>query len=265
MTRPFFVPMEGARLRDAGAERPRETTYRSWPIPDRPWVMSQRWDDLLFMHWPLAPDALRTLVPAELELDVHDAAVWVTITPFYLGSLRPRGIPLLPFVSEFAELNVRTYVRVDDKPGVYFFSLDAGSTLAVIGARTTFHLPYFRAAMTVRRDADGSIQYESRRVQAGEPARFSATYSPTGAAARSAPGSLDHWLTERYCLYTLDAERTVYRVEINHAPWSLQPARVEIRHNTVASAAGIALPDEPPRVAFSKRLDVLVWDKERVR
>jgi uncharacterized protein YqjF (DUF2071 family) len=250
---------------DAGAERGRDAAYRTWPIPERPWIMSQRWDDLLFMHWPVEIDALRALVPAELELDVHDATAWVTITPFYLSTLRPRGIRFLPWVSEFAELTVRTYVRVDDKPGVYFFSLDAGSMFAVIGARTAFHLPYFRAAVNVRRESDGSITYKSRRLQAGPPVLFSGLYAPTGPAARSKPGSLDHWLTERYCHYTLDDERTVYRVEINHAPWLLQPARIEIRDNTMASAAGITLPDVPPRVSFSKRVDVVVWNGERVR
>ena len=242
-----------------------DVAHRPWPLPRGPWVMAQRWSNLLFIHRPARLDAVRAVVPPALTLDVHDGTVWVSVTPFYLSHLRPRGVPPIPGVSEFPELNVRTYVTYGGKPGVYFFSLDAGNALAVFGARTLYRLPYFRAAMSVRESRDGTIHYRSRRTHRNAPpAEFSAQYRPTGAETHSKPGTLDHWLTERYCLYALNTTRRVYRAEIHHRPWALQPAEVEIERETMAAAAGLTLPAEPTRLSFSRRLDVVVWAPERV-
>jgi uncharacterized protein YqjF (DUF2071 family) len=243
-----------------------ETAHRPWPLPSGPWIMEQRWNNLLFAHWPVAPDVIRALVPRTLPLDLYDGTAWVSVTPFYLNNLRPRGLPALPWVSEFPEINVRTYVTLGGKAGIYFFSLDAGSALAVLGARMTYHLPYFRAEMSVRTTEDGMIAYHARRTHRGAPpAVFSARYRPAGAMFRSAPDSLDHWLTERYCLYAVDSVGQIYRAEIHHVPWPLQPAEAQIDQNTMALAAGIALPTQPPRLTFSSRLDVLVWAPSRMR
>jgi uncharacterized protein YqjF (DUF2071 family) len=242
-----------------------DVAHRPWPLPRGPWVMAQRWTNLLFIHRPATVDAVRAVVPPALTLDVHDGTVWVSVTPFYLSHLRPRGVPPIPGVSEFPELNVRTYVTYGGKPGVYFFSLDAGNALAVFGARALYRLPYFRASMSVREARDGTIHYRSRRTHRNAPpAEFSAQYRPTGAETHSKPGTLDHWLTERYCLYALDTTRRVHRAEIHHRPWALQPAEVEIERETMAAAAGLTLPAEPIRLSFSRRLDVVVWAPERV-
>jgi len=241
-----------------------ETAHRPYPLPTGPWVMAQRWNDLLFIHRPADVDTLRSLVPPALTLDLYEGRAWVSVTPFYLSHLRPRGIPPLPWVSEFPELNVRTYVTVGGKPGVYFFSLDAGNPLAVYGARALYRLPYFRASMSVREARDGTIHYHSRRTHRTAPAaEFVGRYRPAGAVTHSKPGSLDHWLTERYCLYALDTARRVFRAEIHHHPWPLQPAELETERDTMAAAAGIILPAEPTRLSFSRRLDVLVWPPER--
>jgi uncharacterized protein YqjF (DUF2071 family) len=227
--------------------------------------MGQRWSNLLFIHRQAKVDAVRALVPASLALDVHEGTAWVSVTPFYLSHLRPRGIPPLPWVSEFPELNVRTYVTYGGKPGVYFFSLDAGNPWAVYGARLLYRLPYFRAAMSVAESGDGMIEYRSRRTHRGAvPAEFQARYRPTGASTHSKPGTLDHWLTERYCLYAHDTARRVYRADIHHRPWSLQPAEVALERDTMASAAGLTISSEPARVSFSRQIDVLVWSPERV-
>jgi uncharacterized protein len=242
-----------------------EVVHRPWPLPRGPWVMAQRWSNLLFMHRPAKVDALRALVPPALTLDLYEGAPWVSVTPFYLSHLRARGMPRLPFASEFPELNVRTYVTYGGKPGVYFFSLDAGSSLAVHGARMLYHLPYFRASMSVREGRDGTIHYRSRRThRAAPPAELGARYRPSGALTHSKPGTLDHWLTERYCLYSLDPSRRVHRAEIHHHQWALQPAEVEIERDTMAAAAGLDLPAAPLRLSFSRRIDVLVWAPERV-
>lgn len=227
--------------------------------------MAQRWTNLLFAHWPVEASVLRALVPAQLPLDTFDGTGWLSIASFYLSHLRPRWLPAVPWLSEFPELNVRTYVSLGGKPGVYFFSLDAGSALAVAGARATYHLPYFNARMTTHRDDGGTIAYRSHRTdRRGKPAAFAARYRPVGPVVPSAPGTLDHWLSERYCLYTTDA-RHVYRAEIHHHPWPLQALDAEIETNTMAAAAGIVLPSSSPRRAFAELLDVVVWAPSRVR
>jgi uncharacterized protein YqjF (DUF2071 family) len=239
--------------------------HRPWPLPKRPWMMTQRWSDLLFLHWPVQTDLVRSLVPAAIDLDLWHGTTWLTVTPLWLSNLRLRGAPPVPWASEFAEINVRTYVSIDARPGVYFFSLDAARLLAVIGARASFHLPYYHAEMSVRRLPGDAFEYRSRRKNPSSNAAFVATYAPDGPVARAEQGTLDHWLTERYCLYAADSRGAVYRAEIHHDQWPLQPATVDVRENTMATAAGITLPDIAPRVAFARRLDVLVWSKERVR
>lgn len=243
----------------------RHVAHRPWPLPDAPWIMAQRWNTLLFAHWPVRTELIRALVPPSLTLDVYEGTAWVSITPFYLSDLHARGLPAMPWGSEFPELNVRTYVTVGGKPGVYFFSLDAGSALAVAGARTLYHLPYFDAAMHVREESDGTIVYDSQRTDGRAPAaRFRARYRPAGAGSPAEPGTLDHWLAERYCLYAVDTAEHVWRAEIHHRPWPLQPAAAEIEDNTMAAAAGVALPAIAPRLAFARRLDVVIWAPERV-
>jgi uncharacterized protein YqjF (DUF2071 family) len=160
-------------------------------------------------------------------------------------------------VSEFPELNVRTYVRVGDRGGVYFFSLDAGSVLAVQAARTLLNLPYFSATMKVT-SAGGVVEYECRR-DSDEAAEFTASYGPTGPASAPVPGSLEHFLTERYCLYHHHHFGSPYRLEIHHPPWPLQPARARIARNSMAQADGLILPDVPPLLHFVKRQDMVAW------
>lgn len=242
-----------------------EVAHRPWPLPRAPWVMAQRWNDLLFAHWPVRTETIRALVPSSLTLDLHEDTAWLSITPFTLSHLRPRGVPALPGVSSFQELNVRTYVTLGGKPGVYFFSLDAGSPIAVAAARALYHLPYLRASMSIHHARGGAIHYHSRRTDDAAPeADFHASYRPVGDPVHAAPGTLDHWLSERYCLYALDSARRVYRAEIHHRPWPLQSAEARIEHNTMADAAGITLPDQPPRLSFARRLDVVVWLPQRV-
>lgn len=237
-----------------------ETAHRPWPIPREPWIMAQRWSNLLFAHWPLPVAAVRPLVPPSLPLDTYDGSAWISIASFHLSHLRPHGLPALPWVSEFPELNVRTYTSLGDKPGVYFFSLDAGSALAVAAARATYHLPYLRADMRTARGNDGTVTYASRRTDPrGRPAEFRARYRPTGPVYHGTPGTLDHWLSERYCLYAVDSRQRVHRAEIHHRPWPLQPVDATIEANTMGTAAGVDTSGEPARTAFASMLDVVVW------
>ncbi len=228
-----------------------------------PWVMTQRWNDLLFLHYQIAPEKLRDVVPQVLTLDTYQRGAWVSVTPFWLNHLRPPGIPSLPFVSQFAEINVRTYVTFGGKPGVFFFSLDASHLSAVWGARVFYRLPYWHAAMKVKGRGGPKIDYRTKRTHGPQPAELRANYVPVGQPAHAYAGSLEHFLTERYCLYAATRKR-LYRAEIHHLPWSLQAAAVELELNTMAQTAGIELPAAPDLVHFSRSLKVLVWAPERL-
>ena len=243
----------------------RESAHRPWPLPERPWIMFQSWQRQLFMHWPVELKTLRALVPAELPLDTWQGTAYVGVTPFLLADLRLRMMPPIPGASKFLETNLRTYVRVNGRPGVFFFSLDAGSAVAVAAARALYALPYFRARFRVSTAGD-RVVYAGRRTHRGAPpAGLAVEYRPTGAAVTAPPGSLAHWLTERYCLYAADRRGRLWRAEIHHPPWPLQPAEVLILSNTMPASVGLALPDVAPLLHFAARLDVQVWPPEAVR
>jgi uncharacterized protein YqjF (DUF2071 family) len=243
-------------------------SHRPWPMPDRPWLMTQTWNDLLFAHWPLEPGVLRAKVPSAFELDLFDGRAWFGVVPFYMTNVTPRFVPPLPGVSAFPELNVRTYVRAGGKPGVYFFSLDAGSALAVWAAYMLLDLPYFSASMHVERAPD-AVRYSSRRTGSSrrEPptclAELRADYQAIGDAFNPVEGTLEYFLTERYCLYALDHAGHPYRLDIHHPPWPLQPARARFEANTMAEASGITLPDLPPLLHFARRQDMVAWGPAR--
>jgi uncharacterized protein YqjF (DUF2071 family) len=239
--------------------------------------MTQRWNDLLFAHWPIPAKQMQALVPRGLEVEVFDKTAWVGVVPFWMDRVRTRWrgetAYALPTAGSFPELNLRTYVRsrATGLQGVYFFSLDAASLLAVIGARTLFHLPYYWAKMertTVHGNpgsfhyrAESTIHYSSQRLLASRSVRFAATYRGLGAArdtSPSLPGSLEYFLTERYCLFTGHAGR-VSVGHIHHLPWPLEPAEAEIRVNELPAAHGIALPNRPPILHFSRELEVYIW------
>lgn len=248
----------------------RETSHRTAPFPSSPWIMLQRWHDLLFAHWALPPEQVRPLVPPELELDVRDGHAWVGVIPFWMSGIRARGLPALPGLSTFAELNVRTYVKHRGIPGVYFWSLDAGSRMAVQGARAFYHLPYYFASMWVRRAGerastpeDEKFSYNCMRMEGPRPAEFHAQYWPVSAPRQREKGALEHFLSERYCLYTVHRGK-VLRAYIHHLPWPLQDAEAEIEVNTMAEAAGIKFPAAKPLLHFSRDLEVLVWWPEQV-
>ncbi|MFN2431860.1 MAG: YqjF family protein [Gemmatimonadota bacterium] len=240
----------------------REQDHRPWPVPAGPWVMAQTWEDLLFLHWRVATDPVRALLPAGLALDTFDGDAWLGVTPFRLRNLRGRALPPVPGVSAFLELNVRTYVTAEDRPGVFFFSLDASNAAAVEGARRLYGLPYFRARMSAIPTEHG-IEFVSRRDDPrGGEAELKALYGPAGPATRAAPGSLEAFLVERYCLYAIGPRARLLRAEIHHLPWPLQPGRAALDRNTMAPR-GVRLGGEP-LLHFARRLDVLVWPPHRV-
>jgi len=235
-----------------------QTAHRPYPLPSGPWIMHQAWHDLLFAHWPIDPQLMRAAVPAQLPLDLYEGQAWLAVVPFRMTNVRPRFIPPVPGLSAFPELNVRTYVKIRNEAGVYFFSLDAANPLAVQIARTTFNLPYFTADMSLTEN--DWVSYSSRRTHGGAPpAQFIGRYRPVSAPYTAQSDTLEKWLTERYCLYSLDKNGRVYRGEIHHQPWPLQKAEAEIQTNTMTLPHGLTLPAQPPLLHFARRLDVVVW------
>jgi uncharacterized protein len=239
------------------------TAHRPWPLPTGPWIMSQSWHDLLFAHWPIDAARVRPSIPAALELDTFDGQAWIGIVPFSMSGVRLRWTPALPGFSSFPELNVRTYVVAQSRPGVWFFSLDAQNRLAVAAARVWFHLPYFYARMTCD-NYKGLVHYRCERRHRRAPAgMLEARYRPAGETFEAPQGTLEHFLTERYCLYAA-RERRVYRGEIHHPPWQLQVAEAELMRNTMAEAAGFAIASSKPLLHFARRQDMVAWPPRRI-
>jgi hypothetical protein len=259
------------------------TEHRPWPLPAANWVMTQRWNDLLFAHWPVPAAELAPLLPRGLEIDTHDGMAWVSVVPFWMDRIRLRGMPELLGGNRFAELNLRTYVRSESTrvPGVYFFSLDAANPLAVMTARSWFRLPYFWARMQLAEREDGFIHYKSQRLLTAKPVRFEAKYRGLGrpvggtSAVRkfvngqlqmcgmTEPGSLEHFLTERYCLFTRRGDE-VQMSNIHHVPWPLEEAEAEIEINELPGAFGIRLPEVAPVLHYARELVVYLWSPEAV-
>src|SRR5512143_1346262 len=158
--------------------------------------MVQVWNDLLFAHWRVRPEVMRQLVPRVLPLDLCDGAAWVAVAPFWMSGIRARGLPPLPGLSSFPEMNVRTYVTLDGKPGVFFFSLDAANLPAVWGARLGYHLPYFHARMKTESNGE-LVRYGSSRREQPRPAEFLGRYRPTSPMFTAQAGTLEHFLAER--------------------------------------------------------------------
>jgi uncharacterized protein YqjF (DUF2071 family) len=252
------------RSRDSG-DHPafRRVDHRPWPLPAGPWIWRQSWHDLLFAHWPVPASRVRALVPSELAVHEFDQTSWVGVVPFHMSGIARRPLPALPWLSAFPELNLRLYVEHGGRPGVWFLSLDAANPLAVWAARRWFHLPYFHARMGVRVEAR-EVAYESARRHSGPPVVFRARYRPASAAYEASHGTLEHWLTERYCLYARSSSGRLYRTEIHHPPWPLQRAEAEIERNDLFAGHFDAPSGPPPVLHFARRLDVVVWSPTRL-
>lgn len=239
------------------------TEHRPWPMPKSPWVMTQRWNDLLFAHWPIPPTDLVHLLPDDLAVDTFDGSAWIGVVPFWMDQIRARWLPQLPGARKFAELNLRTYVRDrhTNQPGVYFFSLDAANPFAVSAARMLFHLPYYWAHMEVDREHEREIRYSSERLLSRPRAVFRARYRSLGKPCTK--GGIESFLTDRYALFTR-GKHGVERVNIHHLPWPLELAEAEFEVNDLPQAHGIHLPDTKPLLQYSRELTVYIWGLEHL-
>ncbi|HWC97344.1 MAG TPA: DUF2071 domain-containing protein [Candidatus Sulfopaludibacter sp.] len=215
-------------------------------------ALNQAWQDLTFLHWPLAPQAVRRLVPAGLELDLWDGAAWVALVPFAIENLTHPRLPPVPWLSHFLETNVRTYV-VDrqGRRGVWFFSLDAARLAAVAGARAAYALPYFWSRMRLERDGE-RVRYRGRRISPRSPGY---EIEVRIGERIGEPSPLEVFLTARYRLYSCRAGK-LRSAEVEHAPWPLQRAEVVSLRENLIEAAGLPAPEGLPLVHFSERVEV---------
>lgn len=236
--------------------------HRPWELPRTPWSWRQSWCDLLFAHWPISVEKLRPFVPPELTIQEYEGTSWIGIVPFRMEGVMKRPFPNLPWISAFPELNVRVYVECEGKPGVWFLSLDATNPLAVWAARQFFDLPYHWSEISILKQKDTYLYSSLRKAQ--RSLVFNASYSPVGQTYESSRGSLEHWLTERYCLYALSRSGKLYRTEVHHHPWSLQRAEAEIRNNTMLLPFSLSVSNTPALLHFSRKIDVIVWPPELV-
>jgi hypothetical protein len=235
-----------------------EIAHRPYPPPASAWALRQTWYHLLFAHWRVEARKLAQLLPAPLELDLFHGEAWVGVVPFGMRRVAPRRLPALPWISKFLELNVRTYVRHRNRPGVYFFSLDAASPLAVEIARAWYRLPYLRAQMKLF-ERGGWLEYRSRRTdRRASDAELEVRYQPLGLPSIASVGSLESFLTDRFRLFTA-RDGVAHCAEIHHGPWPLQRARADFGKNTMALAAGIELDSMAPHLLYAREIAVLAW------
>jgi len=227
------------------------------------------WHDLLFMHWRVDHDSIRQMIPQPLEIDTFDGSAWIGIVPFRMTDVAPRFVPGIPLISSFPELNVRTYVSINGKPGVWFFCLEATNPIAVRLARKLFHLPYMDAKINLKNSSQRNtgkwISYRSTRTHRGElSATLDVDYRPIGDAFLAKPGSIEEFLTSRYCLYSANSKNEIFRGEIDHRPWQIREAQAILKENTMTDWLGIELPPEPPMLHFSKFTKVVAWSLQKV-
>ncbi len=243
-------------------------SHRSAPASPAPstctWIMFQGWRNLLFYSWPVAPPTLARLLPPGLTVDEYQGSGWVTLVPFLMKGLHLRWLPPIPGTSTFPEVNLRAYVRAGGEPGVYFFSIDAASWLGALAARLVFHLPYSRARIQLQDEGGGFRIASSRRLHGGSPpADLVAAWRPRGELRHPAPGSLEHFLLERYASFAPGPPGYLYRGPIRHSDWRVQDADAEMSVSTVVTAAGLA----PPRDAvchYSPGVDTNVCPIQRI-
>jgi uncharacterized protein YqjF (DUF2071 family) len=239
------------------------SAHRPWPLPQGRWVMTQSWLDLAFLHWRVPAEELRARLPRALHVDEFDGSAWIGVVPFRMEGIRLRALPPIPGTTAFLELNVRTYVRHGDRSGVWFFSLDAANAVVAAVARRWFGLPYHAAEMSMRGEGEGRA-FASRRLGKGPPAEFRASWRPSGESRASRPGSLEHFLAERYCLFAHGPRGGLVRGDIHHVAWPLRPAEASVASNSMLSALGFRISGPPDAVHETAGVDALVWPPRAV-
>lgn len=217
--------------------------------------LAMGWRYLLFENWRVDPTLIDAHLPESLEVDTYDGNAWLSIVPFVNVALRPNGFPSWAGAS-LPELNVRTYVRYENIPGVYFFSLDAQGIISVLGARILHRLPYYYARISLDTSDDG-IRFSSRRRHPGaRPAQYRAWYRPKGQPFAATEDPLTEFLFERYRLYTEDMDGMIRYTAVEHDPWIVRDVDTEVRAQSMLRASGFERPKGEPIYYYSPGLNV---------
>lgn len=237
-----------------------DSFHRPWPFPSKKWIMRQTWSNLLFVHWPISSETLRPYIPPSLQIDTFDRHAWLGIVSFVMEGIYPRGMSSISPSPKFSEVNVRTYVQCNGKPGVYFMSLDVNDWLSYTIAKRWLRLPYHPAEISIQQEGQTFDCQSIRKGKTNPPITFKGKYAPLSEVYFPKEGTLDHWLTERYCFFSTNNRGNIYCGEIHHCPWPLQHAESEICMNTLFSPFNVDLTKTKPISHFSKGVDSLIWN-----
>ncbi|QJX81113.1 YqjF family protein [Priestia megaterium] len=243
----------------------KDVIYRSYPLASKYWIMRQTWRNLLFLHWPIPLKKLRPYVPSSLQIDTFNGSAWIGVILFVLEGIYPRGISSISLTPKFPEINVRTYVKRDGKPGIYFMSIDVGNWASLNIAKRWYRLPYHSAQISFRKEGQTFYCQSTRKGNTNSPISFKGKYAPVSEVYFSKEGTLDHWLTERYCLYSSNNGANIYSGEILHQPWPLQKAEIEIFRNNLFIPFHFNLSEVEPIAHFSIGVDSLIFNIKKIR
>ena len=246
------------------------TSHKPRPLPAGRWAMTQRWNDLLFAHWPIPAKSIEALLPEWLEADTFQGSAWLGAVPFWLDRIKIRGVPPIPGLRSFPDLNLRTYVRdrFTGTPGFYCFSVDSSSLLAVAVAHAVYHLPYCLAEMHMEPRSEREFAFYSRRRFTRKQVIFKARYrglGPTRKTAEVRAGDVRVFFYGAALRVLSDRAGRPIRANLHQVPWPLEEAEAEIERNDLAAAVGIELPNMEPVLHYSRRLALYIWPAELVR
>jgi uncharacterized protein YqjF (DUF2071 family) len=230
--------------------------HRPYPLPTGSWKYYQEWHDTLFLHWPVPVKMLAPLIPQGLQLDTCNGEAWISFVAFTVKNMHPRGIPPLALLSDFHELNARTYVVADDKPGIYFLSIEAQKFLVMLMARLFLGLPYLKSSMSVKKEEEVAFRSWNGLHQF----YFNAHYIPEGLIDKT---SSNAWLTERYCMYE-EIHGHLFRIDIHHAPWQLHAVA---KHEVIVQYSFNGRPFNAESCAathYCPLQKALVWPRKRL-
>jgi uncharacterized protein len=228
-----------------------QTQHRPFPVQAKPWKYYQEWHDVIFAHWKLPVPVLQPLIPVGLELDLYEGDAWVSLVAFSIVGLRPRYFPSLSLLSDFHEINLRTYVTRNGKPGIYFFSLEAEKLGSSLMSKLISGLPYMKSSISRKANL-----YESENEKMGF--RLSISYRPQGKVREKSP--LERWLLERYCLFHHLSGR-MYGIDIHHMEWPMQDLEIEKQDIQYRLAGNTGL-GEPDLFHYAEGVQVLTWGKK---
>jgi len=238
----------------------RDVAHRPWPLPLKNWIMRQSWRNSLFIHWPIPAEVLRPHIPSVLEIDTYNGSAWLGVVVFVMGGIYPRGLSSISLTPPFPEINVRTYVHYNGKPGIFFMSLDVGDWASCTIAKRWYRLPYKKADISSRKEGQTFYCQSVRKGTKNPLTSFQVKYTPLSEVYFPKDGTLDDWLTERYCLYSTNNGINIYCSEIHHRPWPLQKVEAEISRNTLLMPFKIDGTEVQPIYHFSKGVDTFFWN-----